>query len=63
MDLVISIILLIFLLFISFVYDYGLFRLTERYCCKKAHGDCSKCKAWSCYKYNLEFQKRKSGDK
>ncbi len=48
-----------FLLYLPVIYlvDKGLFYLIERQCCKKCNGDCSKCKAWSCYKGNLEYKK------
>lgn len=58
-----KIIFLVFIFSVGYIYDQGLFRMTERRCCKKSKGDCSKCKAWSCYKGNLELKKEKSDKK
>lgn len=51
---------ILFFCYICFVFDNGLFRISERHECKKAKGQCNNCKAWSCYKYNLEYKNRKA---
>lgn len=49
---------LILLTILFFIYDNGLFRLSERHECKKAKGNCNNCKAWSCKKNEIEWNKK-----
>lgn len=42
--------------YLGLLVEYGLFRFEERRQCKKNKGDCSKCKAWSCMKGNIEYE-------
>lgn len=54
-----EIIKIIFLFFILYIYDSGLFRFTERICCKKANGVCENCKAWSCKRKEILYEENK----
>ena len=54
-----NIIVTICLFIFFYIYENGLFRLSERKECKKAKGNCLNCKAWSCYKGDLEYKKNK----
>ena len=55
-----EILILILYLGVFYFFDQGLFRHSETKECKKANGNCKNCKAWSCYKGNLEFRKEKN---
>lgn len=48
-------------LVLVYIYDNGLFRLTEKHYCKKNKGNCNICKCWSCEKHNQDYKNR--GDK
>lgn len=54
-----KIIRVLFVLGILFIYDSGLFRFTERRCCKKVKGNCEECKAWSCKRKEILYEENK----
>lgn len=47
---------------LTILVDVWLFSLFEWLDCRKAKGDCAKCKAWTCRAKQLYYKKRKAGD-
>lgn len=53
----------IFLFYVSFLVEQGVFELIHWFECKKAKGQCENCNDWSCCRKHILFDIKKKSDK